>query len=77
MSLIRKIGLSIAGVFFIVGVSLLAIYVTSGSYVNEDGLLVEEFWALALGSFTILAAIIVGMISGLPSLVRLVGGRKP
>jgi hypothetical protein len=77
MSLIRKIGLSTAGLLFIVGVSLLAIYVTSGSYVNEDGLLVEDFWALALGSFTILAAIIVGVISCFPSLVRLVRGRKP
>jgi hypothetical protein len=77
MSLIRKIGLSTAGLLFIFGVSLIAFYSASGSYVDEDGLLVEDFWALALGSFTILAAIIVGVISCFPSLVRLVRGRKP
>ena len=76
MSLIRKIGLSTAGVFFVVGVSLIAFYNASGSYVDEDDLLVEEFWALGLGSFTILAAIIVGVISGFPSLVRLMRGGK-
>jgi hypothetical protein len=77
MSLIRKISLPTAGVLFIVGFSLIAFYYASGSHVDEDGLLVEEFWALALGSFTILAAIVVGVISGFPSLVRLVRGRKP
>jgi hypothetical protein len=76
MSLIRKIGLSTAGLLFIVGVSLIAFYSASGSYVDEDGLLVEDFWALALGSFTILAAIIVGVISCFPSLVRLMRGGK-
>jgi hypothetical protein len=77
MSLIRKIGLLTAGVLFAVGASLIIFYNASGSYVDEDGLLVEEFWALALGSFTILAAIIIGVISGFPSLMRLVRRRKP
>lgn len=77
MTLRRKIGLFTAGMFFIAGASLIAFYSASGSSVDEDGLLVEEFWALAIGSFTLLASIIVGVISGLPSLVRMVQGRKP
>ena len=77
MTLIRKIGFSTAGVLLILGVSLIAFYGTSESFVDEEGLLVEEFWALALGSFTFIAAIIVGVISNFASLVRLVRGRKP
>ena len=77
MTLIRKIGFSTAGVLLILGVSLIAFYGTSESFVDEEGLLVEEFWALALGSFALIAAIIVGVISNFSSLVRLVRGRKP
>ena len=77
MTLIRKIGFSTAGVLLILGVSLIAFYGTSESFVDEAGLLVEEFWALALGTFALIAAIIVGVISSFPSLVRLVRGRKP
>ena len=77
MTLIRKIGFSTAVVLLILGVSLIAFYGTSESFVDEAGLLVEEFWALALGSFALIAAIIVGVISNFASLVRLVRGRKP
>ncbi len=61
---------------FIVGLSFLAFYNASGSYVDEDGLLVEEFWALALGSFTFTSAIIVGLISSFPSIARSVSSKK-
>lgn len=77
MTLIRKIGFSTAVVLLILGVSLIAFYGISESFVDEAGLLVEEFWALALGSFALIAAIIVGVISNFASLVRLVRGRKP
>ena len=77
MTLIRKKGFSTAGVLLILGVSLIAFYGTSESFVDEEGLLVEEFWALALGSFALIAAISVGVISNFSSLVRLVRGRKP
>ncbi len=77
MTLIRKIGFSTAVVLLILGVSLIAFYGTSESFVDEAGLLVEEFWALALGTFALIAAIIVGVISNFASLVRLVRGRKP
>ena len=77
MTLIRKIGFSTAGVLLFLGVSLIAFYGTSESFVDEAGLLVEEFWALALGTFALIAAIIVGVISNFASLVRLVRGRKP
>ena len=77
MTLIRKIGFSTAVVLLILGVSLIAFYGTSESFVDEAGFLVEEFWALALGTFALIAAIIVGVISNFASLVRLVRGRKP
>ena len=77
MTLMRKVGFSTAVVLLILGVSLIAFYGTSESFVDEEGLLVEEFWALALGSFALIAAIIVGVISNFASLVRLVRGRKP
>ena len=77
MTLMRKVGFSTAVVLLILGVSLIAFYGTSESFVDEAGLLVEEFWALALGSFALIAAIIVGVISNFASLVRLVRGRKP
>jgi hypothetical protein len=77
MTLIRKIGFSTAGLLLVIGVSLIAFYGTSESFVDEEGLLVEEFWSLALGSFALIAAIIVGVISNFASLVRLVRGRKP
>ena len=77
MTLVRKIGLSTAGVLLIVGTSLIAFYGSSEAYVDEQGLLVEEFSSLALGSFALIVAIIIGVISSFPSLVRLVRRSKP
>ncbi len=76
MTLIRKIGFSTAGVLLVLGFFLIVFYGISGSYVDQEGLLVEEFSALALGSFALIAAIIVGVISSFTSVVRLVRGRK-
>jgi hypothetical protein len=76
MTLIIKVGFSTAGVLLIVGISLIAFYGSSESFVDEEGLLVEEFSALALGSFALFAAIIVGVISSFASFVRLVRGRN-
>ena len=77
MTLIRKIGFSTAVVLLIVGTSLIAFYGSSEAYVDEQGLLVEEFSSLALGSFALIVAIIIGVISSFPSLVRLVRRSKP
>lgn len=37
--------------------ALWIIYAINGQYVDETGLLVEEFWALALGWFCLILAI--------------------
>lgn len=70
MTKISKIGFSIAGALFLSSAALLIFYGASGSYVAEDGLLVEEFWALALGSFALIGAILVTLLTGAVSVVR-------
>ena len=78
MTLTTKIGLSIAGVMLLTATGLLTFYGASDSYVAEDGLLVEEFWALALGSFALIGAIVVVLITGLISVARtIIRKRKP
>lgn len=71
MTLTTRIGLSIAGASLLLAMALLAFYGASGSYVAEDGLLVEEFWALALGSFALLGGIFVGLLTGVISVARM------
>ena len=78
MTLTTKIGLSIAGVMLLTATGLLTFYGASDSDVAEDGLLVEEFWALALGSFALIGAIVVVLITGLISVARtIIRKRKP
>jgi len=72
VTLTTRIGLYIAGALFLVAISLLGFYGASGSYVAEDGLLVEEFWALALGSFALLGSTLVGLLTGVISAARMV-----
>lgn len=72
MTLTSKIGLSIAGVLSLMSMALLFYYGTSESYVADDGLLVEEFWALALGSFALIGATFVVALTGGISLVRMI-----
>ena len=71
MTLVTKSGLSIAGVLALASMALLFYYGASGSYVAEDGLLVEEFWALALGSFGLIGAIFFSLLTGAVGLVRM------
>lgn len=72
VTLTARIGLSVAGALFLVAISLLALYGASDSYVAEDSLLVEEFWALALGSFALLGATFVGLLTGVISVARMI-----
>jgi len=46
------------GVVIVVSVGLLIYYNLSPNYVDENGWLIEEFWALALASFGIMGAIL-------------------
>ena len=55
----------------VLGVSLGIYYVASGgSTVDDSGLLVEEFWALALSWFFILSAVALAAIGLLLRLLR-------
>lgn len=76
MTLTSKIGLSTAGVMTLTSVALLFYYGASGSYVAENGLLVEEFWALALGSFALLGALLVVLLTGVISIARMIIRKK-
>lgn len=46
------------GVVIVASVGLLIYYNLSPNYVDENGWLIEEFWALALANFGILGAIL-------------------
>ena len=46
------------GVVIVASVGLLIYYNLSPNYVDENGLLVEEFWALGLASFGLMGAIL-------------------
>ena len=55
----------------VLGVSLGIYYVASGgSSVDDSGLLVEEFWALALSWFFVLSSVALAAIGLLMRLVR-------
>ena len=53
MSRAFRVVLAICAVLVVAGLALLFYYQVSGSAVDEDGWLVEEFWALALGTLSI------------------------
>ena len=57
-----------SGCLLFSAVLLVAYYRTVGSYVDENGWLIEEFWALGLGSF----AFVLGLCGLIVSAVLLV-----
>ena len=61
MSIIAKFLLVLSGFFSVSAVALLAFYGASGQYVDENGWLVEEFWALGLGTLSVLFAVVFGL----------------
>jgi hypothetical protein len=44
-------------------------YRLSGSYIDEDGYLIEEFWAMGLGIFMVIASSAGFLIWGIVSLI--------
>jgi len=53
MSRAFRVVLAICAVLVAAGLALLFYYQVSGSSVDEDGWLVEQFWALSLGTLSI------------------------
>lgn len=54
----------------VVSLSLHLTYQLSPNYVAADGTLVEEFWALALGQFFLVAAVLVAIVDAYRTLKR-------
>ena len=65
MSVIAKSLLGLSGFLVLSAIAFLAFYGASGQYVDENGWLVEEFWALGLGVFSSLLAAAFGLIFAL------------
>jgi hypothetical protein len=45
-------------ILFLLGLSLMAYFVLAGSTIDEDGALVEEFWAWGLGVLMVILSLI-------------------
>lgn len=61
MSLIAKSLFVLSGFSLLSAIVLLVFYGASGQYVDENGWLVEEFWALGLGTFSLVFAVVSGL----------------
>ena len=53
----------------LVGVALMAFFVTAGAEVDADGLLVEEFWAWGIGIWVVIASLVGYLIWGIVRLI--------
>ena len=62
MSVVAKSLLGLSGFFLLSAIAFVAFYGASGQYVDENGWLVEEFWAFGLGVFSLLLATAFGLI---------------
>ena len=55
---------------------LVTYYNSLGSYVDENGWLIEEFWALGLGSFALILGLFGIFLSVVVSVVQKIRKRK-
>ena len=55
---------------------LVTYYNSVGSYVDENGWLIEEFWALGLGSFALILGLFGIFLSVVVSIVQKIRKRK-
>ena len=55
---------------------LVTYYNSVGSYVDENGWLIEEFWALGLGSFALILGLFGIFLSFVVSVVQKIRKRK-
>ena len=68
MTRVVKVLFIVSGCLLFSALLLVTYYNSVGSYVDENGWLIEEFWALGLGSF----ALILGLLGIFVSVVLLV-----
>ena len=53
----------------LVGVALMAFFVSRGAEVDAEGLLVEEFWAWGIGIWLVIASLVGYLIWGIVRLI--------
>lgn len=76
MSQKPRAALLVSGGLIVIGVGLLFFYQLTGSYVDEQGWLVEPFWALGLGSMSILLGSLLMVVTLLTVVFRSIVRRK-
>ena len=54
----------------VIGLSLMTYFVMAGSYVDENGFLIEEFWAWGLGILLVIVSLAGFLIWGIAGLIR-------
>ena len=67
---IRKILIFVGFLLIVIGIVLLVIKTASPEYVDEDGLLHEKFYLLALGLFSAITGLIDLFVVGICIVVR-------
>ena len=70
-----RIILGASTMFLLAGLALMGYYVASGTTVDVDGFLVEEFWAGGLGMMLVFASLVGYALWGLLKLVTLLRSR--
>lgn len=55
---------------FLVGLLLMTYFALTGSYVDEDGFLIEEFWAWAIGVWMVIFSLAGFLVWGLFKIFR-------
>jgi hypothetical protein len=64
-----RVILGASTVLLLAGLALMAYFVLSGSTLDADGLLVEEFWAWGLGIWLVIASLLGYLLWGLVKLI--------
>jgi len=57
-------------VLFLFGLSLMAYFAVAGTTIDEDGVLIEEFWAWGLGVLVVILSLIGFLVWGISFLIN-------
>jgi hypothetical protein len=57
-------------VLFLFGLSLMAYFAVAGTTIDEDGVLIEEFWAWGLGVLMVILSLVGFLIWGISFLIN-------
>ena len=65
----RRVILGASTIFLLAGLALMAYFVASGTTVDADGVVVEEFWAWGLGVWLVILSLLGYTLWGLVKLI--------